>query len=90
MDRFQEAPWQRVLRSALVPVTTGLIIASGIVMAQAADVTWRAIAVTATAAVVMLTTPQPALASGGRAAHWAASVFCCKAPVRGHLGALVV
>ena len=36
MHRFQEAHWQRVLRSALIPVTTGLIIASGIVMAQAA------------------------------------------------------
>jgi chromate transporter len=40
LRRFQEARWQRVLRSALIPVTTGLIIASGIVMAQAAGVTW--------------------------------------------------
>jgi chromate transporter len=57
-----------VLRSALVPVTTGLIIASGIVMAQAADVTWRAIAVTGATAVAMLTTrlnPLWLLTAGG-------------------------
>jgi chromate transporter len=68
MDRFHEAHWQLVLRSALIPVTTGLIIASGIVMAQAAGVTWGAIAVTGAAAVVMLTTrlnPLWLLAAGG-------------------------
>ena len=68
MDRFHEAHWQRVLRSALIPVTTGLIIASGIVMAQAADVTWGAFAMTGAAAVVMLTTrlnPLWLLAAGG-------------------------
>jgi hypothetical protein len=48
-------------------VTTGLIIASGIVMAQAAGITWAAIAVTGAAAVVMLTTRlNPLLALGGR------------------------
>jgi len=68
MHRFQEAHWQRVLRSALIPVTTGLIIASGIVMAEAAGINWAAIAVTAAAAVVMLTTrlnPLWLLAAGG-------------------------
>jgi chromate transporter len=68
MHRFQEAHWQRVLRSALGPVTTGLIIASGIVMAQAAGITWAALAVTGAAAVVMLTTrlnPLWLLAAGG-------------------------
>lgn len=68
MRRFQEAHWQRVLRSALIPVTTGLIIASGIVMAQAAGITWAAIALTGAAVVVMLTTrlnPIWLLAAGG-------------------------
>ena len=68
MHRFREAHWQRVLRSALIPVTTGLIIASGIVMAEAAGVTWAAIAVTGAAAVFMLTTclnPLWLLAAGG-------------------------
>ena len=66
--RFQEAHWQSVLRSALIPVTTGLIIASGIVMAQAAGITWAAIAVTGAAAAFMLTThlnPLWLLAAGG-------------------------
>jgi chromate transporter len=68
MHRFREAHWQRVLRSALIPVTTGLIIASGIVMAQAAGMTWAAIAVTSAAAIVMLTTrlnPLWLLVAGG-------------------------
>jgi chromate transporter len=68
MRRFQEARWQRVLRSALIPVTTGLIIASGLVMAQATGVTWTATAVTGAAAIVMLTTrlnPLWLLAAGG-------------------------
>jgi chromate transporter len=68
MRRFQEAHWQRVVRSALIPVTTGLIIASGIVMAQAAGISWTAVAVTGAAVVAMLTTrlnPLWLLAAGG-------------------------
>ena len=68
MHRFREARWQRVLRSALIPVTTGLIIASGTVMAEAAGITWATIAVTCAAAFVMLTTrlnPLWLLAAGG-------------------------
>jgi chromate transporter len=56
------------VRSALIPVTTGLIIASDIVMAQAAGITWAAIAVTGAAAIVVLTTrlnPLWLLAAGG-------------------------
>ena len=62
------AHWQRVVRFALIPVTTGLIIASGIVMAQAARITWTAVAVTGAAVVAMLTTrlnPLWLLAAGG-------------------------
>jgi chromate transporter len=68
MRRFQEARWQRVMRFALIPVTTGLIIASGLVMAQAAGITWAAIATTGAAAIVMLTTrlnPLWLLTAGG-------------------------
>src|SRR5882762_1841744 len=36
-DRFREAPWHRIVRLGLVPVTMGLVIASGMVMARAAD-----------------------------------------------------
>jgi chromate transporter len=52
--RFRAAPWQRVVRAALVPVTVGLIIASGAVMARAADTGWQAAAVTAAATALML------------------------------------
>jgi chromate transporter len=55
-DRFRSAPWQRIIRIALVPVTVGLIIASGTVMAYSADAGRQAAAVTVAAAAVMLQT----------------------------------
>jgi chromate transporter len=51
--RFRDAPWQRIARSGLVPVTVGLIIASGVVMSRAADTDWRAAALTVAATVLM-------------------------------------
>jgi chromate transporter len=54
--RRDDAPWQRVVLRGLVPVTIGLVIAGGAVMAQAADTNWRAAAVTAGAAGLMLAT----------------------------------
>jgi chromate transporter len=42
--------------SAWFPVTMGLVIASGTVMARAADAGWRAAAVTIAAAAITLTT----------------------------------
>jgi chromate transporter len=79
MRRFQEARWQRVVRSALIPVTTGLIIASGIVMAQAAGISWTAGAVTGAAVVAMMTRRLNPL--WRLAAPWAASDFWRKAPI---------
>jgi chromate transporter len=55
-DRFRAAPWQRIVRIGLVPVTVGLVIASGTVMARAADTDWQAAAVTVAAATFMLRT----------------------------------
>ena len=55
-DRFREARWQPVVRSGLVPVTIGLVIASGTVMAGAADTGWPALSVTVAAIVLMLST----------------------------------
>ena len=54
--RFRDAPWQRIVRSGLVPVTIGLVIASGTVMARAADPDWQAAAMTIAAVVLMLGT----------------------------------
>src|SRR6202022_1925817 len=55
-DRFRNAPWQRIVRLGLVPVIMGLVIASGTVMARAADAGWRAAAVTIAAAAITLAT----------------------------------
>jgi chromate transporter len=53
-SRFRAAAWHRRVRIGLVPVTVGLVIASGIVMARAADTGWRAAAFTVAAAVLTL------------------------------------
>ena len=50
-DRFRDAPSQRI-----VPVVMGLVIASGAVVARAADTSWRAVALTIAAAGIMLAT----------------------------------
>jgi chromate transporter len=55
-DRFRAAPWQRIVRNGLVPVTVGLVIASGTVMARTADIEWQFVAVTIAAAVLMIRT----------------------------------
>jgi chromate transporter len=54
--RFRNARWQPVVRRGLVPVTAGLVVASGLVMARAAIVEWQAAGLTVVAAVLMLTT----------------------------------
>jgi chromate transporter len=55
-ERFRDVPWQRIVRGGLVPVTIGLVIASGTVMARTADAEWQAAAVTVAAAALMLMT----------------------------------
>ena len=67
-NRFRHARWQRSVRAGLAPVTVGLIMASGIVMARAADAGWPAAVLSITAAVVLLTArinPIWLLAAGG-------------------------
>jgi chromate transporter len=67
-DRFRAAPWQHTLRLGLVPVTVGLVIASGAVMARATDIGWQAAGVTTAAAMLMLVTrlnPIVMLLAGG-------------------------
>jgi chromate transporter len=55
-DQFRAAPWQRIVRLGLVPVTMGIVIASGVVMARAADTGWPSAVLTIAAAAVMLAT----------------------------------
>ena len=56
VERYRGARWQRILAVGLVPLTTGLIVASGAVMAQTADETWIAGALTIAAALAVLMT----------------------------------
>jgi len=67
-DRFRDTHWQRIARRGLAPVTIGLVIAGGVVMAAAADTGWPALALSAAAASILLTTrisPLWTLAAGG-------------------------
>ena len=53
-DRFRDTSWQRIVRRGLAPVTIGLVIAGGYVMALAGDPGWPSLTVTVVAAVVLL------------------------------------
>jgi chromate transporter len=55
-DRFRDAAWQKIVRTSLAPLTFGLIVAGGTVMAQTADKTWPAIGISAAAAILLLLT----------------------------------
>ena len=55
-DRFRDRPWQQMVRRGLAPLTIGLVIAGGCVMARAADNNWQSAAVTAAAVALMLAT----------------------------------
>ena len=67
-DRFRDRPWQQIVRLGLAPLTIGLVIAGGYVMARAADTGWQSAAITAAAVVLMLATrinPLWILVTGG-------------------------
>ena len=67
-DRFRGAGWQRVVRQGLVPVTVGLVIGGGLVMAHTAALAWPYVVVTAGAALLALRSrlsPLWSLAAGG-------------------------
>jgi chromate transporter len=55
-DRFREMPWQRIVRRALAPLTVGLVVAGGYVMARAGDADWASAAITAGAVALTLRT----------------------------------
>jgi chromate transporter len=56
LARSGASPWPAVIRAALVPLSIGLMAASGLVVAQAADKTWLAALVTVIIAIVAATT----------------------------------
>ncbi len=67
-DRFHDMPWQRLVRRSLAPLTIGLVVAAGYVMARAADSGWASGLITAAAVGLILGTrlnPLWILAAGG-------------------------
>ena len=59
-DRFRDAPLRIAIQGALVPVTVGLILASGYVLTRTIDHDWPAYAATiVTAAIALLTRVHP-------------------------------
>jgi chromate transporter len=66
-DRFREAPLRAAIQHGLAPVTVGLVLASGYILARAADHTWAALAITIVTVALTLTTrlhPLVLLAAG--------------------------
>jgi chromate transporter len=71
--RYRDAPWRRAVQSGLAPLTVGLVLASGVVLAAAADTGPLAVAITATTALVAVRTSlHPLVLLGGAAALGAA------------------
>ena len=67
-DRFRETAWQQRMRRGLAPVTIGLVVAGGYVMAQTGAAGWPSLALTAAAGALLLLTrfnPLWFLAAGG-------------------------
>jgi chromate transporter len=67
-DRFRDKPWQTVVRRGLIPVTVGLVIAAGVVMARTGAAGWQSAVLTAVATWLLLGTrinPLWLLAAGG-------------------------
>jgi chromate transporter len=59
-ERFRDAPWRIAIQTGLVPLSVGLIGASGYLLARAADQNWVAVGITvATAAVAHFTRFNP-------------------------------
>jgi chromate transporter len=55
-DRFRDAAWQKIVRASLAPLTFGLIVAGGTVMARTVDQDWMTASITIAAAALLLTT----------------------------------
>jgi chromate transporter len=55
-DRFREAPLRAALQHGLAPVTVGLVLASGYILARTADQTWSAFALTGVTVALTLAT----------------------------------
>ena len=67
LKRSSHAPWPAIVQAALVPLSIGLMGASGLILALTSDRTWGAAVVTVAAALLAFADPaQPAVAAAGR------------------------
>jgi len=51
--RFKDRPWRRIVQAGLVPLTVGLVAASGILIAEASAPSWRLAAIVALEALTV-------------------------------------
>src|SRR4051794_31424098 len=68
LERSNRSAWPAVIQAALVPLSIGLMSASGLVLVEASDRSWTAVLVTADAAVLAFATrvnPLWLLVAGG-------------------------
>ena len=56
LARSSHSPWPAIIQAALVPLSIGLMTASALVLAQAADRSWFAVVLTISAAILTLAT----------------------------------
>jgi len=56
LRRQTKSPWPAIIQSALVPLSIGLMAASALIVAQAADTNWTAVVLTLAVASVAFTT----------------------------------
>ena len=67
-DRFRDSPWVRITRRGLLPVTVGLALAGGYVLATPHGLDWRYAAIAGASAAAIVGTklnPLWLLAAGG-------------------------
>jgi chromate transporter len=67
-DRFRGAPWRRAVEAGLAPITVGLVLATGWLVARGAATDWLAQSITAVVAALVLFTrvnPMWLLAAAG-------------------------
>lgn len=56
-DRFRGAPWRHTVEAGLAPITVGLVLATGWLVARGAhDTSWASVGITAAVAVLMMLT----------------------------------
>lgn len=67
-ERFRDAPWRRAVQSSLAPLTVGLVLAAGYVLATPSGIDWRNTLIAGASAAAIIATrinPLWTLAAGG-------------------------